>query len=42
VSLNNSAPNGVLVLSIINNSIFNVETRRKDAAINNARDCHRE
>ena len=30
MSLSNSAPNGVLQLAMINDSLFNEETRRKD------------
>lgn len=36
--LNNSFLNGVLSLSIVKDSTFNEETRRKDTSIDNAQD----
>jgi hypothetical protein len=38
VSLNNPISNGVLLLSIVKDSMLNDETRRKDAGIENAQD----
>ena len=36
VSLSNSAPNGVLQLAMVKDSLFNEETRRKDMGKDNA------
>ena len=38
VSLNNPISNGVLLLSIVKDSMLNDETRKKDAGIENAQD----